>query len=174
MSEPLPPLKDLDDLLDDRLELPIAGQVYRIEGPDAEIGLWCQRSVAAGIEASLGRTVPDAPQLVFEGQDELDLYRRLLGPVYDQMVKAKLSHPKIKFVTETVIIWCAIGKASAHAYWNGGGQDGWAGKAQPSRPERRAAAKAGTATGAASTTPRRSSGSGTKFPTKKSTPRKAT
>ncbi|MER6505900.1 hypothetical protein ABT158_03765 [Nonomuraea sp. NPDC001636] len=132
--------RDLDEFFDDSLPLPIGGKTYRVPPADAETGLFCQRLMTAGIAAANGTQV-DAAQL--DDQGETDLYRRVLGTAYDEMIADRVSWPRIKHAGITAFLWIAGDTDTAAKYWDAG--------PEPDAPE----------TGAATSTPSRGSTSGT-------------
>lgn len=149
--------KDLDELLDDTLPLPIKGKVYRVPGVDAEWGLICQRMLSAGVQAFHAAGTPDKPvpgAPVIEDGNEQDFYRRCLGPVYDELRADGISWEKIKFCGTTAFLWIAQGAELAEQYWNSGGDPE---ASAPNRQQRRS-----TGTDGATTTRQPNSTSGTR------------
>lgn len=155
---------DLSEKFDDQLHLPVDGVVYHIPSPDHELGLWVTALVTTGMQVQQGIEIDPnrkVPQLRFEGEegddtsDEGKLYARLLGPAYDELRGNGVSWAKIKFVSETAMIWIAGGVDLAEAHWNGGGSPKETQQQlAPNRAARRARprATASTPTGTASTT----------------------
>lgn len=121
--------KDLDDFFDDGLALPVGGKTYRVPAPSAETGLYCQRLAEAGVAAAQGKDVPEAE---LDDVRELQLYQRVLGGVYDELIADGVSWPKIKHVAVTAFMWVAGNVEAAEAYWEKG-------------PEAQAPAKTGRA-----------------------------
>jgi hypothetical protein len=147
--------QDLDEFFDDTLPLKIKGKTYVVPAPDAETGLFCQRLMAVGIDAANGREV-DAASLDDDG--EQDMYRRVLGSVYDELIADRVSWPRIKHAGITAFLWIAGDTDSAAKYWASGGT----GEAEA------------PAAGAASSTRSRGSGSGTsRTPRAKATARRS-
>lgn len=109
--------KDLNDFFDDGLELPIAGKLYKIAAPSAETGLYCQRLAEAGVAAANGRDVPEAE---LDDVRELELYQRVLGPTYDELIADGVSWPRIKHVAITTFMWVAGNEQAAQTYWEQG------------------------------------------------------
>ncbi|MEV4806761.1 hypothetical protein AB0K18_42775 [Nonomuraea sp. NPDC049421] len=109
--------KDLDEFFDDGLALPVGGKTYRIPAPSAEVGLYCQRLAEAGVAAANGK---DAPEAELDDVRELDLYQKVLGPVYDELIADGVSWPKIKHVGITAFMWTAGNDEAAAAYWEKG------------------------------------------------------
>lgn len=151
--------KDLDEFFDDTLPLPVGNKYYKIPSPPAEIGLWCQRVLVAGIEIASGEqagAVPEMPTILGD-DEEKDLYRKLLGPVWQELWDDGVSWEKIKHIGQTAFIWVGGSREMAEVFWNSGGDP----KAPaPNRAARRQPASTGT--GAAGTTKPASSTSTTR------------
>ncbi|WP_424533630.1 DUF7426 family protein [Sphaerisporangium viridialbum] len=153
--------KDLDEFFDSSLKLPVGGKTYVIPAPDAEVGLLCQRLMNASIAAGSGQPVEgEAEELnqlaavVLSDDEERNLYKRILGPVYDQLFADKVDWPKIQHVGATALIWVAAGKDAAAKYW---AADDSGEAPAPNRATRRATAAAAKSTrsrGSATTTTR--------------------
>jgi hypothetical protein len=151
--------RDLDTLFDDTLPLPIGGKVYIVPAPDAELGLWCQRMVSAGLMIQAGETPPEtAPPLTLDDDDERALYQRMLGETFDVMVSDGISWPKIQLVGQTALLWIGSGRPLAEQFWNSGGDP----EAFPPRRSKKAGTRGSTSTAAANTTKRQASTSGTR------------
>ncbi|MEV4472805.1 hypothetical protein [Nonomuraea sp. NPDC049504] len=151
--------QDLDDFFDDSLRLPVGGKTYVIPAPDAEVGLLCQRLMHASLAAQSGEQVDDPKlnelaEVVLNDDEERDLYQRVLGPVWDELVRDGVSWPKVQHVGATAMVWVAAGEDAAAKIWARGG----AGEASaPNRATRRAtaaAAKSIRSRGSATTTTR--------------------
>ncbi|MFD9859759.1 MULTISPECIES: DUF7426 family protein [Streptomyces] len=139
----------LDELLDERLELPIGGRLYTVDAPSAEIGLRTQALInAAAVAADGGR----ADEQVLGDAAERDLYREVLGAAHDQMVADGVKWPALKHAAITAMVWIAQDKTAAERYWNAAGDPS---RLAPNRAARR------NRSGAASSTPSRGSTSGT-------------
>jgi hypothetical protein len=147
-------MRDLDELIDDTLKLPVSGVTYLVPGPDALTALWCLRlsenTLRAGVEGA---------SVVLDDDDERTMYQRTLGPVYDQMMAAGVSLAKIAFCGQTAFIWITNGIVAAEAYWETGGK----------APTPNRAARRSTSTDGASATRTRVSTNGTKSRATKST-----
>jgi hypothetical protein len=158
--------KPLHDVFDGRLKLPgDDGKIYCIPEPDQELGLWCTALLSAGIAINLGeKPTDDMPALQLDDDDELALYRRILGPVFDELAADGYGFPTQKHFACTAFFWIGLGEEAAQQYWNSGGDP----KASAPRAARRHPRPAPTAsmssTGAASTTPSQGSTNGTKRP----------
>jgi len=154
--------KDLDEFFDDSLRLPVGGRTYVIPAPDAEVGLLCQRLMNAGIAAEAGEAV-DGEELtklaavVLDDDQEQDLYKRILGPVYDELFTDGLTWPKIQHIGTTALIWVAAGTDAAVKFWSTSGE-----APAPNRATRRAAAARSTRSRGSATTTTRTTASRSK------------
>lgn len=156
--------KDLDDFFDSSLRLPVGGKVYVIASPDHKVGLYVQRIVeAVAIIEDGGMPTGEAPKLVLDDGEEVDLYESILGPTFQQMKDDGVPWAKQKMVANTAFIWVAMGDEAAKAFWESGG-DPKAASRMGNRSQRRATGS--TRTGAASTTRKPASTSGTKRPSR--------
>lgn len=155
---------DLEEFFDDGLHLPIAGVVYDIPAPDPEFGLYVTAMVSAGRQAALGEDLPaDLPQLRYEGGEESDMYRRLMGAAFDKMVANSVPWSRIKLAAETVTLWISGGKSVAEEWWNAGGDPKALMAARlATAPRRERRAVESTAGAGEPTTKRRGSTNGTK------------
>jgi hypothetical protein len=148
--------QDLDAVFDDTLPLPTGGKVYVVPAPDAELGLWCQRMISAGLMIQAGQTPPDnMPKLTLDDSDEEALYRRMLGDTYNELINDAVSWPRIQLIGQTALLWIGSGRPLAEEFWNSGGNP-------EVFPPQRKPLRGLTGTGAARTTKRPGSTSGTK------------
>jgi len=153
--------KALGDFLDDYLELPVTGKdgverIYRIEDPAAEDGLRVERVTSMAARLAMGGSAADAQAL--DDDEELDLYRLILGSTHDRL-RAEVSWSRFKHVALTAMFWITADQKTAEAYWATGDNPG---KAVPNRAARRQRKPGSSASAAASTTRSRSSTSGTR------------
>lgn len=157
--------KDLDEFFDDSLRLPVGGREYVIAAPTAETGLWCQQIIERGADARRRAEAGEEPKEgdTLDDTAEKELYQRVLGPVYDEMIEVGLSWPKIKHVGYTAFFWCAGNKDTAEKYWESGGDPEALARLGTNRQQRRASGSPKKAGGAAAkSTKSRASTSGTK------------
>lgn len=143
----------LDELFDDTLTLPIKGKTYKIPSPSAEDGLKIQR--IATVAARLVKGGESIDTTLLDDEEEIDLYRLCLGPVYDQLL-TEVSWSQLRHAGMTAMIWIVADVEAAQQYWATGGDPSLM---APNRAARRAAKKSGS--GAGSTTRSRGSMSGT-------------
>ncbi|MET9690139.1 hypothetical protein ABZY81_16955 [Streptomyces sp. NPDC006514] len=141
--------EELGELLDESIELPVAGRLYTVPAPSAEIGLRTQSLIhAAAVAADGGR----ADEQVLGDAAEHNLYRDVLGPAHDAMIADGVMWPTLKHAAITAMVWIAQDKAAAERYWAAAGDPS---RLAPNRAARR------SQSGAASSTPSRGSTSGT-------------
>ncbi|MFF2014001.1 hypothetical protein ACFVWY_33750 [Streptomyces sp. NPDC058195] len=150
----------LDDFLSPALDLPVAGRdgvvrTYRIEDPPAEDGIRIERITTMAARLAAGGSADTAPAL--DDAEEMDLYRMCLGDAYDEL-RADLSWHRFRHVALTAMMWITADRETAAAYWATGDAPGKA----PNRAARRSASRGSSAGGAASTTPKPASTSGTR------------
>jgi len=141
-------MRDLDELIDDTLRLPVSGVTYVVPGPDALTALWCLRLAESTIKGGT-----EGASVVLDDGDERDMYQRTLGPVYGQMMTNGVSLAKIAFCGQTAFIWITNGIVAAETYWETGGK-------APTPPNR--AARRSTGMAGESATQKRDSTNGTK------------
>lgn len=124
---------DLDEFFDDSLRLPVGGKVYVIASVDAETGLWCQRMMISAADVATGGQLSedDIEDLVLDDDQERDMYKRVLGPVYDQLIADGVSWERLKHVGTTAFMWAAGNKQNAEEFWVSGGDVA----GEPLRPE---------------------------------------
>ncbi|GAA0934961.1 DUF7426 family protein [Nonomuraea longicatena] len=105
---------DLNEFFNDGLPLPVGGKVYHVPPASAEVGLFCQKLMVAGISAANGQEI-DAADLDDDG--EKDLYRRVLGDAYDELIADGVSWAKIKHCGVTAFLWIASDEDTAAKHW---------------------------------------------------------
>lgn len=124
----------VDEFLDDRMELPYRGKFYAIPPADAELGLECARTWA--IAGKVSQALADAAQLDgpeqqqkladieaqfgkvdLDDEEEHELYRRLLGPVWQELQDDGVPWPVIKHMGVTAYVWACSGMADAMLEW---------------------------------------------------------
>lgn len=121
--------KDLDDVFDSAMPLPIGGKVYKIRSTDAQTGLWLQSVTQI---ASRRMDVPDGEEppeltdreiasLELDDDEEVDFMERMLGPVLQELLDDGVEWEKIKLVGQTATIRAMSGDEAAEEFWNNGG-----------------------------------------------------
>lgn len=162
------PLKDLRTLLSDGHKLPIGGKTYLVPYVSGEVGLRFQAFIAIAGKAQQGGDdyePSEDDKLVLTDVQEEDLFRDVLhSGLLEEMLDDGLRFEEIKMASMYALLYAIAGEDKADAYWASGG------KAQaPNRAARRTGTR--TNTGAAPTTRKRASRSGTSTP--KATPKTA-
>lgn len=143
----------LDELFDDTLTLPFGSRAYVIPSPTAADGLRVQQITSLAARLVSGGEAVDTTLL--DDDDERDLLRMCLGPVYDEMQADGITWSKMRHAGLTAMFWIVSGPETAEKYWGTAGDPSqWA----PNRETRRAK-KSGSA--AAKSTRSRGSTSGT-------------
>ncbi|WP_420803659.1 DUF7426 family protein [Saccharothrix deserti] len=114
--------RDLSEVLDAGLALPIWGKVYTVPPVDAETGLKLQRlaEVAAQV-ADAAENGGSLDGIVLDDAAEVDLYRDALGAAYDEMVADRVPWPALKIAGVTAWLDAAMSRETAEAYWNAAG-----------------------------------------------------
>lgn len=133
--------KDLDEFFDDTLRLPVGGKVYVVKSVDALTGLWCQRMLgtAAMVAGGAEMSEDDVKPLMLDDDDEMALYKRVLGDTYDELIADGVSWERLKHVGTTAFMWASGDRSTAEAFWVSGSPVG-----EPRRPvpqDRKAPAK---------------------------------
>lgn len=110
--------KDLGDWAElGGLKLPIGGKVYAVPPVSAELGPRLEVLIAAGVDVARGNDLRDDDRQVLDDLGERELYRDVLGPVYDEMLADKVPWPALKHAAMTVMIDAATDRATAERYW---------------------------------------------------------
>lgn len=116
--------KDLDELLEPWLDLPIRGKTYRIHSVDATTGLWCQRVVELAVRAKAGADISDdqLTGLQLDDDQEKDFQQKILGEAYDELLADKVSWAHLKHAALTAFTWTVRDRAAAEEFWARGGR----------------------------------------------------
>jgi hypothetical protein len=116
-------MRDLNDVLDLVLQLPIGGKTYTVNPPDRRTGAHLLNRLAFGIAADAGIELDeDERRAAFVTDDEMpDFARQCLGPALDEMEADGLDHARIEFCVTTAFYAWTVGKAFAETYWETGG-----------------------------------------------------
>lgn len=165
-------MRDLSEILGRQtLDLPVNGKVYRVPECDAGTGLLVQKITNISMRADQAKdgkgaevTEPEVARLeVLVGDDDEEgLYQRILSPeVWDEMLADGVTFQQIKHCSMTAMVWIVRDLETAEQVWEKGAESGEA--PAPNRQARRAANRSGAAT----TTKKPASGSGTNSPAKK-------
>lgn len=168
------PFKELSEVFDASITLPIRGKAYRIDPPSALVGLRLQTLSATGMKAALAEdpdltdeqrqqlalSDEDRESIALDDQDSEQFTRDVLGAAYDTMLADGVSLPEIGFATTTAFLAWTVSPEMAQVYWEAGGK---AQKPTPNRAARRASTRKSTAADSTTKTP--ASTTGTSSPT---------
>lgn len=97
------------------LRLPIGGRMYLLPPISAELGPRVQALIDYGIDIALGND-PDGTE-VLDDVAERDLYKEVLGPVYDAMQADGVPWSALKHAAMTSIIDATRDREEAERYW---------------------------------------------------------
>ncbi len=160
--------KDLGEFADDPvLELPIDGRIYVVHGVDGETGLWAQRLLDMGMAAMAGKEV-DGSKL--DDDEERDVYARLLGGTFQELLDAGVTWERIKHVAYTALLWIASSMSTAEEFWATWGKQDAEGEEEALEPNR-ASRRASAAVARTTKSPARTSGTrASKTPVKRARP----
>lgn len=159
---------DLTEYLEDdsvKLKIPSRryknGHEYTFESPDFETGLWLKNMIEFGQRAALGvdTSKDDLGKLVLDDDEEVDLYRRVMGDTFDQLRADKVSWGHTQEVFRVLLRKWGTGQDIAVILQEAQGNI----PTQPNREARRASAR--TSSPKAGSKSNRTS-SGTKAPTR--------
>lgn len=157
-------LKDLDAVLGDGHKLPLRGKTYTVPHASAHVALRFQRFIEIAARAKEAKetgaevTISDEDRLVLSDAQERDLITQALGDdLYAELVEEGLTYEHLKMFGFYSLFHAVFGPEKAEAYWNSGGK-----APAPNRAARRTATR--TRTGAATTTRKRASRTGTTTP----------
>ncbi|GGM65220.1 hypothetical protein GCM10012275_39730 [Longimycelium tulufanense] len=145
--------RDLSELLDPGLPLPINGKTYVVPPPDAQTGLRLQRLAEhAAKVAQAAESGEPLDAVALDDDDEIDLYRDALGSAYDEMLADQVPWPALKIAGITAWLDAAVSRDAAETYWHAAGNPE---RAAGSRATRAAARSTRRPASASGTTPRR-------------------
>lgn len=130
------PFADLQEFFDPTLRLPIGGKEYVVPSPDAKTGVWCQRLLTTGVFAASGAEVTDSDLAAIQLDDdqERNLYQRVLGAAFEEMVADGVPWEMVRHAGATAFMWVASGREAAEECWA-------APMGEARRPARRTSAK---------------------------------
>lgn len=112
------PFKDLGDWAElGGLKLPIGGKVYSVPPVSAELGPRLEVVMSVGVDVAKGNEVGEGNQEILDDLGERDLYRDVLGAVYDEMVADKVPWPALKHAALTVMMDAVYDRDTAEAFW---------------------------------------------------------
>jgi hypothetical protein len=137
--------KDLGDWAEIAgLQLPIAGKTYTLPPISAELGPRLQALVSVGFDLNKGRIedLSDKDKVVLDDMGERELFRDILGDVYDEMTADDVPWPALKHAAMTSMFDAVFDRDTAEKYWESLGKV---------RPPNRAARRSKTTASASAT-----------------------
>lgn len=116
--------KDITEVLEPWLDLPIKGTTYRVPSPSIETGLWCQNVVEVAAAVKAGRDISDndVARMKLDDDQERDFNARILGPAYDEMLAAAVEWEYVKLAARTVFVWVVQDRDTAETFWSRAGR----------------------------------------------------
>lgn len=107
-------------LEDPVLRLPIKGKTYVVQSPNAATGLYVQSMMSAA-QLTLSGLAVDAgdARLVLEDDDERNLYQRVLGSTYDELLADGVGWHSIRRAGKAAMLWIHRDEQAAEDFWNG-------------------------------------------------------
>jgi len=154
-------VRDLNEVLDLQLRLPVGGKTYIVNPPPADTGARLLNRLTIGMVVDAGIDIDDETraQAVVD-DDEHDFAADCLGPALDQMTADGLSKPQIDFCVTVAFLAWTVGRDYAEQWWETGGKVGRPAGAESLAARPRTATP--TPSAEASTTPSPASATGTK------------
>lgn len=116
-------LQDLRGLLDQDLELPIGGTIYKIPAPTAKIGLRLQlmRDAASMQAAGVELSSEDRRLLSVDDGQEESFYTATLGTAYQEMLDGGVRLPELRVAAGAAFIYWTAANGQAQedleAFW---------------------------------------------------------
>jgi hypothetical protein len=120
------------------------GKAYRFASPDFETGLWLKNLIEFGQRVALGGEVRDSDteRLNLDDDEEVDLYRRVMGDTFEQLRTDGVSWGHVQKVFQLLLKHWGTGQDVAATLREAAGEA----EAQPNRTARRASARSSSPT----------------------------
>ncbi|MFD0886768.1 hypothetical protein ACFQ08_19650 [Streptosporangium algeriense] len=120
----MPRFPELDASLGETLDLPLrlpSGQMktYVVQPVDAESWTWLTARFT-GLSEKVATAKDDGEEAV-DDRGEAALYRRCLGPVYDELLADRAGWRQIRACGLTALAWHVHGEEAAQEVWERGG-----------------------------------------------------
>ena len=153
-------MRDLNEVLDLQLRLPVGGTTYVVNPPSAAVAARLMNRLTIGMVVDAGLDIDDdlRAQAVIH-DDNTDFAEDCLGPVLTQMRDDGLAQQQIEFCVTVAFLAWTVGRDYAEQWWETGGKVGRPAGAQSLAARPRTATP--TPSAEASTTPSPASASGT-------------
>jgi hypothetical protein len=117
--------QDLGDRLGAGLSLPYKGKTYRIPAVDAKTGLRLQRLTELAAQAAKaaedGGDGDPLDMIALDDDEEIDLYRDVLGPACEEMLADGVPFDLLKIAAITMWLHTTVNQETAEEYWNAAG-----------------------------------------------------
>lgn len=135
--------KDLSELLEADLPLPIRGKVYRISSPDVTVGLRAQATVAIASKVQSGSelTEEDIASLKLDDSQEMEFTQQMLGEQFAVMQADGVPWEYVRHAAKTVFAWLISDRDAAEKVWASAGNAPRPVPQDRKAPARRAPAK---------------------------------
>lgn len=105
--KPTEGFKDLSEFFDPDLKIPVRGKVYRIPAPNALDGLRLRKAF-------------NDPSAHYTDDDEIEEWKLLLGPVWDEMIEDGIDWKSLSHVGRTAMFYYGLGETLAQVTWQTG------------------------------------------------------
>lgn len=125
-------LRDLEEFFDGSLSLPVGGKTYKVPPISATDGLWA----TALTDLAVKDKPSESDVATLNDDDERNLYQRMLGPVYDELIADDVAWPVIQRCGRTAFVFFTLGEGPAAKAWEAVGE-----APAPNRETRRKASK---------------------------------
>lgn len=91
------------------------GKTYTVKCVDARTGVWLESLVDVGAKRAVGAdlSLKDVQSLVLDDDQELSLYQRLLGPVYQELIDDNVSKAMRDYIHQDVLVAFSLGIEAA-------------------------------------------------------------
>lgn len=113
--------RDLNEVFDGALRLPINGKQYVVTPPSAADGLLLEAMKSMSEAVRAGKQVPPAHQAAVlaatETHEHLDMHRLALGPAYDEMIADGVNYMMLKHAGLTAFVHWTQGEVHAERFW---------------------------------------------------------
>lgn len=112
---------------DNRLKLPIGDKLYAIPATSAETWLWLKTvwdvAPTPPVEGEEPPEISDEDQALL-ATPEIDMHRRALGRVYQEMIDDGLTFEELRIAGQTAVVDAMYGRTLAEAFFEAGGDWG--------------------------------------------------
>ncbi|MEV6413843.1 hypothetical protein [Kribbella sp. NPDC051718] len=99
------------------LKLPIGGKTYILPPIGAKLGLRIVALFELGADLARGRAPGAVNQELLSDEDEENLFKQVLGPVYDEMLEDNVPWPALKHAAMTAMMDVVYDRERAENFW---------------------------------------------------------